>query len=1137
MSTLQFYVGGAGSGKSHRLFSYIHEKAKKEPGRSCLVIVPEQFTLQTQKALVKMQASKAIMNIDVLSFQRLAYRVFDDLGKTKINVLAENGKNLVLRRVAQELGGEMTVLRAQIKKMGFISEMKSLLSELMQYRISPADLLTLSESGEKTYLSEKLKDVAGFYREFQKFISGKAVTAEGVLELLIEYAEESELISGSTIILDAFTGFTPIQLALLEKIMPMAGEIKVSVTADKAEPLFGEMGEEDLFSMSGKMVKALMRLAKKTGTETLPPVEMGEPAKARFQNSPAMAHLEKNLFRTKPERYPKETKGICLMPCKTPYEELVAAAQKIRELVREEGWRYRDIAVVTADLPTYAAQAREVFDAYHIPIFLDQNEAVHFHPLTEGIRGILRILKEDWSAESVFHFLRTGLLPFGREEIDELETKALATGVRGSRWKKEFTSKDEKEEAKIARLNEIRETLLSEIKPFQEAFRKKDRTALEECRVFYEFLLQIGAEEKMEALAEEQEAAGELRKAGETRKIYEIIIEFIDKTSSLLETEPLSVEEFLELYEAALENAKVGILPEGYDRVIIGDMERSRFGELKALFILGVNDGVVPKIVHSGSLLSEPERKVMAEQGYELSPSPRERAFIQRFYLYMNTLKPSERLYLSWSALDKEWKTRKPSYFVNTIRSLFPKARGENLILSTETPESGIRGLISGLKDFREGKEDASFLTLAAWYDANDPWKDRVVPLYEAAFLTRQEEALSKALVKRLYNKEIKASVTRLECFALCPARHFFQYVLGLQERDLHEFRVPDFGTLLHDALSSYGERLGEMGIPWDQVKERQEEILTAAMEKAQTDWLERGFFSGGKGEYDLHYMKRVMKRTVEALSYQLGQGRYVPAAFELPFGPGAKEKNSASFLLGDGNMLRLTGRIDRVDVAHADGKNDLFVKVLDYKTGDNKLNADDIYYGLSLQLPVYTLMAKEHFKRKNKGENIRIGGMLYYLVKEPVLEEKRGIPEAELKEMLMGELKPTGMVNAEDEALSCIDRNFAMEGVSGSNVVRVKKKKDGGFTVYSQAYTEEQLEKILDFTKKKICAMGEEIFSGIYLPAPVKKEDRDSCTYCRYRSVCGYDEEIPGYRHKKLKPLKEDEAFTKMKGEEKPEQ
>ncbi|MBQ4293139.1 MAG: PD-(D/E)XK nuclease family protein, partial [Lachnospiraceae bacterium] len=793
MATLKFVVGGAGSGKTTELCREVIEKAKQEPERAFLYLVPEQFTMQTQKALVDLQEEKAIMNIDVLSFQRLAYRVFDDLGVVNVPVLGENGKNLILRRVAQE--EELSVLKPGLSSMGFITELKSFVSELMQYQITPEQLRLLSRDTGGSFFSEKCKDLAVLYEGFLKQIRGSFITTEEVLSLLIRYAPESKLIRESTLFLDGYTGFTPIQVKLLYTLFPLVSEVVVAVCADSTETIKKEPELTDLFYMSQKMTGQLMRIAADTESEILPPVVLEKPEKRRFVRSSGMAHLEQDLFRDESRVFTGETDAIRLTLAFHPRGEMEACAEAIRKLVAEEGYRYKEIAVVTGDLPVYAAYAGETFGKYQIPFFVDQNKTVAYHPLTEAVRGALYTVSENYSYESVFHYFRSGLTDYTPEEIDQLETWCLSNGIRRNKWKKEFEGESED----LPLMNEMRLSLLDSIEPLRKVFQKKNRKIEAVAKAVYEFLVRHKAWEKMLALAKKQEELQEEAKAAETSKIYKIVIEFLDKAAELLRGQEVTVEEFLELFDAALESEQVGVLPAGYDRVVIGDIERSRFQEIRALFFLGVNDGVVPKTGESGALISEQERELFSGHDMELAPGEKERVFIQRFYLYLNLTKPSERLFVSYAASDREGKPLRPSYLIMVLKKLFP---GLTTVKYLPKP--------------------------AKTKNADSDIPDRNI---------------SPELAHRLYGTEITAGVTRLENFASCAYRHFLRYALLLTERDLHEFRIPDLGNLIHDSLAVYGNELKDRSLSWKEIeKNEQERIIKYAFDKAKEPFSKAGF-------------------------------------------------------------------------------------------------------------------------------------------------------------------------------------------------------------------------------------------------------------------------------------------------------
>ncbi|MGN1175258.1 MAG: PD-(D/E)XK nuclease family protein, partial [Roseburia sp.] len=472
---LQFILGGSGSGKSTYLYQKVVEESMKNPRQNYLILVPEQFTMQTQKELISLHPKHAIMNIDVLSFNRLAFRVFDELGKTDFVVLEETGKNLVLRKVAGEKQKELKVLGGNLKKMGYIGELKSLISEFMQYNVTPEMIETVSEK-ETSSFSYKMQDVVTMYQGFLDYLSDTYITTEEILDLLADLAGESALLKDSTLVFDGFTGFTPIQNKLLRVLFPLVKDIYVTVTIDDRENFYENPQIQDLFFMSKKMIRELLTIAEECDTEINEPIVQREGNKKRFLHAEALYHLEQNLFRNTYKRYRKEQDSIRILTLKNPKEELLFAAGEIRRLVREEGYRYRDFAIVSGAEETYANYAKEIFDTYEIPIFMDQTKGVLFHPFTELIRAALEIIEQDFSYESVFRYYRTGLTAESEDAIDQVENYVLATGIRGySRWSKKWVRipKGLKEEA-LEPLNAIRERFVSLFTPLRETFQRKD---------------------------------------------------------------------------------------------------------------------------------------------------------------------------------------------------------------------------------------------------------------------------------------------------------------------------------------------------------------------------------------------------------------------------------------------------------------------------------------------------------------------------------------------------------------------------------------------------------------------------------------------------------------------------------------
>ena len=543
---LQFIFGNSGSGKTHLISHKVVELAADSPKKNFLFLVPEQFTLQTQRELAAVHKNHSILNIDVLSFNRLAYRIFDELGSFRGQVLEETGKNLVLRRVAEEKADELTVLKKNITKMGYIEELKSLISELSQYNVAPSQLLDASENILDGSFSHKLHDVQIMYQGFLDFLEGRFVTAEEILELLTDVAGQSEILKGSVIFFDGFTGFTPIQNLLLNRLFAIAEEVYVTVTIDVRESFYQCAGSHELFAMSKKMIKSLREMADRIHIPVREPIVLPHSKESRFGHSKELLFLEQNLFRQKGTRFTlSDEPDLKLYSFKNPRAELHFVAREINRLT-QEGFHYREIAVVCGDLAGYANYAKEVFAKYRIPLFLDQKSTALFHPFVEFLRAALETVLYDFSMESIFRYLRSGLSQIPDKEVDILENYCLAAGIRGYRkWKEAFCylPKGYDEESLMA-VNEIREKAAGQFADFYDIMKEKNLTVEQRTKAFYRFICDRDAEGQLKQRELAYEQAGDLKNAKEYAQIYQIIMDLFDKMAELLGGETIPLEEY-----------------------------------------------------------------------------------------------------------------------------------------------------------------------------------------------------------------------------------------------------------------------------------------------------------------------------------------------------------------------------------------------------------------------------------------------------------------------------------------------------------------------------------------------------------------------------------------------------------------
>lgn len=1137
--SLRFYFGPSGSGKSHRIYEEIMQRAAQEPGRNFLIIVPDQFTMQTQKDLVMRSDRGGILNIDVLSFGRLSHRILEEVGTKEMPVLDDTGKSLVLQKIAADLKEQLPAMGSLLHKQGYIHEVKSAISEFMQYGISTQDMDKLIASAEKRgALAMKLRDLKTLYRGFQDYIRDHFITTEETLDVLRRSLVKSKILPDSVVVFDGFTGFTPIQNRLIQELMRVCEETIVAVTIGEEEDPYQMDGEQKLFHLSKKTVADLVKLAAEAEVTRGEDVFVkGGPN--RFTEAPALCYLEQNLFRYQYEPYTEKQCEIRMFEALSPREEVHQTALYIRKLIREEGLTYRDIAVVIGDLEGYASYVETEFGQLEIPCFLDRTRGIVLNPMIEYIKSVLQLYIRDFSYDTVFHFLRSGMADISREEIDELENYVIRTGARGYRtYSRLFTRKTEemqqgsgqedteRAEETMERLNRIRQKFADTVEILHMAPRAK---AGEYVDHLYDFLEQNQVQQKLLNYQQRFEQEGDLAKAREYAQIYRLVMDLLDQIYELLGEEEISLQEFADILEAGFGEITVGTIPQNVDRIVVGDMERTRLKQVKVLFFLGVNDGNIPKNASKGGIISDMDREFLIESGTEMAPSPRQQMYIQRLYLYLNMTKPSQRLYLSYAKVNSDGKGIRPSYLIDTVRKLFPQLAVEypqnrSRLEQIEGRQEGARYLAEELREYADGtlreEERQDFYLMYRAYEADPEGRDR---LTAAAFRRYKESGLSRIVARALYGRQLENSVSRLETYAACACRHFLQYGLSLQEREEFGFEVSDMGNVYHAVLENFAGKLAESGRTWWDFDENfATQAIKEAVEGYAATYGETVLYSSARNEYAITRMSRILTRTVLTLQQHLKQGSFQPDDYELSF-RFAEDLDSIHVDLSEEEKMHLQGRIDRIDVS--EDAEHVYVKVIDYKSGNKKFDLAALYYGLQLQLVVYMNAAMELESRKHPDKEIVPAALLYYHIDDPTIETPVELTQEQINEEILTKLRMNGVVNSDPAVVERLDR-FLQDK---SKVIPVEKKKDGSFSARSGILSREELHVVSAYVDTKIRQIGREILDGKIAANPYEKGNEEACTYCAYKKVCGFDGSIPGYEKRQLEDLDKQTLMQRM--------
>ena len=1146
--SLQFILGNSGAGKTEYLYQRVIQESMENHRLNYLVLVPEQFTMQTQRDLCLLHPRGGIMNIDVLSFGRLAYRIFEETGGQQKQVLDDEGKNLILRKLAVDMEEELKVLGSNLKKQGYISEVKSVISEFTQYGVDMVVLDELMESLEPdSYLYYKLQDIRKIYAGFENYLADHYITKEEILDVLREIAPQSTLLKKSVIVLDGFTGFTPIQNRLLGELMKLCRGMLITVVIDEKEDIYHYPNPYQLFALSKQMVTSLLEIAKEQKVEVgemirlfpkqLPrftqsknddelaskrveskavlkieeKIEVNKPVLAKGENKKVTAagaqvrlfaeyqeelgFLEAHIFRNTKNRYPHELSGISLHAARNPREEAEFVAGRIRKLVRG-GMRYRDIAVIAGDMTSYTMHLEKAFESYEIPYFMDHKKSILLNAFVDYLRSLLGMVADGYSYISVFRFLRTGFSGFSPSQIDLLDNYARAAGIRGFKnWQKEWerTTRQIKEED-LPNLNQLRTLFVEKLADITRVLTKSRKTVKEITVAVYEFLVREDLQQQLTLWEEAFQNQSMFALAKEYAQVYGVVLELFDKFVELLGDTRIALKEYCDMLDAGLEEAKIGVIPPGPDQVMVGDVTRTRIKNVKALFFVGANDCFLPGKLSSEGLLTGRDRERFSQKQISLSPDAKEQTYIQQFYLYMNLTKPSKCLYVSFSKVSTDGKSLRPAYLVTELRKLFPKLvvqdEEQNLLIDRELTEKQLKyQLAYGLANRQYGLTED-------WKELYRLTKEKgqVGRLLEAAFFRKEAEHIGKQQASQLYSAEERVSISRLERFTTCAYAHFLSYGLRLTEREEYTFEALDLGNVAHKALELFSHRLTEQGLQWrDLTEERKVELVEESVEQSIHQYDHTVLSSTARNAYMVHRIHRLIARSVWALSAQMAHSDFTPRAYEWDFKRGV---------------------IDRVDTCESDDQ--IYVTVTDYKTGPKKFDLVSFYHGLQLQLPVYLRAAMIEIEAEHPEKQVIPAGMFYYQINDPLVkitEEKR---EEDVTSLLLKELRLDGMIHKDEQVIERLER-----GLKGTSLLfPMGKKKDGELTANTRGLTREEFELLLDYTAKKEEQIKTEMYAGEVNPRPYQLGNQTGCEYCDYKAVCGFDSRLAGYEYRKLDKL-----------------
>jgi len=1117
---LRYIMGRAGAGKSRQVQAEIQTALHEGHDEPLILLVPEQYTLQAERDLIEKLQLKGIMQVEILSFTRLANRVFSEVGGLTRVIINEQGKHMVLRRVINQNIKNLTIYRQAARQAGFITKCGQMISDLKQY---DADTAALKDhQGLKqgdSVLAQKIHDISLIYDAFNEYLEGRYLDMEDYINLFIEKLDQSNYLKGSRIWIDNFATFSPQSLRIIERLLTLAGDLTISLTMDGGK----RRSDGELFALSDATCRKIHDMAIRLG---LPEKTIEIATADKVIKSDEIRHLERQIYAYPYQPWGADVSHLHIFAAANIFSEVEYVAASMVAQSRDAGWRWKDMAVACQDLNNYGPIIIRVFREYRIPYFMDQKREVIDHPIMQFILASLDIVQRGYRREDICRCCKTGFTLLNPDECDELENYLLRYGVQGKRLKDEFQAGDS---AKLEFLNEIRTRLLEPLWNMEDKLnRVNDLGSI--TRILYEYLQEMDTAGKLAGEIDAMNQRGWLNLVGESTQIWNIVMETLDQIYTIMGDQDTKLKEFRQLLEAGFLSYELGIIPTTVDQVLVGTIQRSISQDIKALFVLGANDGVLPGGRRDDSLLDQEEKSQLESMGIEIGLS-RDMMITQENYLIYNAFaKPNEDLWLSFALADSEGRALRPSLLLNRVRHIYKNLEPVSDLIedrqtrlnSISTPGSTMKYLVRNLRQADEGRFiDDFWWDVYQWYGKHESWQHKRDEIIRGFFHRNQVGGLRQELIDKLYYRPFRTSVSRLEQYANCPFAHFVRYGMRPTERKTYEVSAPDVGDLFHGVFQTLAGKITEAGIEWQDLQREQCDVLMdKVMDEMVPGHADGVFNSTHRYRYLVDRLKRIGRRSAWTLTQHIQAGEFQPMGYEMRFGRDG-DLPAVEIVMEGGEVLYLEGRIDRADLYEdADAG---YVRVIDYKTGRKTFDLSDAYYGLSLQLLVY-LKALLGNNRQGRDGELKPAGVFYFRIDDPAVKSDTEVQE-EIEKQIAQKLRMDGLVLRDVNIVRAMDREI--EG--SSSVIPVGLKRDGDFDAYSSVLNEEEFSQLLNHVEVLLRQITEEIMRGKASIQPIMINQRKACDYCGYQTICQFDQLFENNRFKILPQLRRGEVMAKI--------
>lgn len=1099
--------GRSGTGKTTYIFNQIKEKIKQK--NKIYIIVPEQMSFVAEQHLLNTIDTNSSINAEVLTLSRMADRVISETIGNLQTHLSKIGKSMIIYDALDNQKDKMNFLKSSDKNLELVQRT---ITEFKKHNVDKENLSKAINNLEDKYLQLKLSDIKNVLDKYQEKIQGSYIDEADSLTILAENIELVDFFTDSIIYIDEFAGFTPIEYKIIEKLCTLAKEITITVCTDSLENV--ENLDDSIYYFNQITAEKLLDIAKKTGSY-IEKINIDEIKKFKSQE---LLSLAENLYTNNTKKYTEKTQDIQLFIAQNPHYEVENVAQNILDLVKNKNYRYKDIAVVSADIENYSEDIKAIFEEYNIPVFIDEKKDVSQNILMKYIISLLNIYANNYSYESMFSYIKSGILEIPANKIFLLENYVKKWGIRGSKWYKSDFEFEEKNDIQ----DEVNKTKKQTIEPIIELKKNLsgEKTAKEITKKLYEFIEKNNIQENILKKAEELEEKEQKEAADGYRAGIKIFFDVLDEIFMIFENDKMSFERYNKILQIGISQSEFGRIPSSFDQVLFGDTDRTKTRDIKILFLLGINDGAIPNILKDEGFLNDKDRDRLKENNIEIAKNSLELLYENQFNIYKVLCMPEEKLYLSYPVTDKEGKAIRPSILITQIKKIFENLTEDSDIIEKKykitTKQATLNNVIEKYKQYLDGENiDEEWENAILWYKQNQ--KDKITKILKGADYTNIPEQITAGNIKEIYGKNLRTSISRLEQYRKCPFSFHLKYGLKLNEEEEFKIRSLDTGNFMHEVIDEVFSKIETNQLD---VKTISKEELNKIIEEIINQKLGMSknyiFTSSPKFIVLTKRLKKVVNESIQYIIEQLKNSKFELYGHELEFNE-KSELKPMKIDLENGNQVTVTGKIDRIDIAKTE--NNTYVRIIDYKSSVKDINLNQVVAGIQIQLLTY-------LDEISQQKQFDPAGVLYFSLIDTIIKADKKMTDEQLKKEINKNFKMKGMIVADIDIVKMMDKKLAPS--TSSDIIPVYLDKEGNISEgKSKTLNKEKFERLQKYTKHIISEISKEIFSGNIDIKPYYMSKKTPCEYCQYKTICNFDPKLENNTYRYIKNLSNEEILS----------